>query len=105
MQNKDGKPKDYGVQWGSATKREKIITKRVCHSGYGVSIASRHVARMSHKKNREEETEEGKKARSIKVDELPSQAEIEQHMLTHIPFRSWCKHCVMGKSVSQPHKG
>ena len=24
-------------------------------------------------------------------------------MLTHIPFRSWCKYCVMGKSVSQAH--
>ena len=25
---------------------------------------------------------------------LPSGAEIEQHMLTHLPFRSWCEHCV-----------
>ena len=51
-----------------------------------------------------EETEEGRKAILVKVDELPSQAEIEEHMLTHVPFRSWCKFCVLGKSVSNPHR-
>ena len=25
-------------------------------------------------------------------------------MLTHVPFRSWCKFCVLGKSVANPHR-
>ena len=51
-----------------------------------------------------EETEEGRKARLVKVDELPSQAEIDEHMLTHVPFRSWCKFFAMGRGVSMPHR-
>ena len=38
------------------------------------------------------------------MTDLPSQKEIDEHMLTHIPFRSWCKFCVMGKSVASPHR-
>ena len=33
----------------------------------------------------------------------PSQREIEEHERTHLPFRSWCKHCVMGRAQSTPH--
>ena len=34
----------------------------------------------------------------------PNAAEVENHMLTHLPFRAWCPHCVRGKSRSKPHK-
>ena len=51
-----------------------------------------------------DESEEGRKAKGITVQELPSQSEIDQHMLTHIPFRSWCRFCVMAKSVATPHR-
>ena len=34
---------------------------------------------------------------------MPSQEEVEKHNLTHLPYRSWCKHCVMGKSKGQHH--
>ena len=27
----------------------------------------------------------------------PSQREKEEHEMTHLPFRSWCRHCIMGK--------
>ena len=33
----------------------------------------------------------------------PSQQEIESHNVNHLPFTSWCKHCVRGKSKSSPH--
>ena len=33
----------------------------------------------------------------------PSEKEVEQHMLTHLPFRSWCAHCVRGKSKGKAH--
>lgn len=28
---------------------------------------------------------------------LPNRADIDQHNLTHVPFRSWCEHCVRGR--------
>ena len=34
----------------------------------------------------------------------PSRAEVEEHYKTHLPFRSWCKHCVRGRGVEEPHK-
>ena len=34
----------------------------------------------------------------------PSKKEIEEHMVTHLPFREWCPRCVKGKSVSRPHR-
>ena len=34
---------------------------------------------------------------------LPSQAERDQHDLTHLPFRSWCAHCVRGCGQTHPH--
>ena len=33
----------------------------------------------------------------------PSQAEVEEHMLTHVPFRSWCEHCVPGRGEDSLH--
>ena len=34
---------------------------------------------------------------------LPSGAEVEQHELTHLPFRNWCRHCVHAKGKESPH--
>eukprot|EP00971_Amphidinium_carterae_P249371 4949954-Amphidinium_carterae.2 len=35
---------------------------------------------------------------------LPTQQEIEEHNITHLPYRDWCKHFVQGKSRSQHHQ-
>jgi hypothetical protein len=35
---------------------------------------------------------------------LPSPAEEAEHMLTHLPYRSWCVHCVRGKGKSTDHR-
>ena len=34
----------------------------------------------------------------------PSREEVEWHMTTHLPFRSWCPHCVRGKSKGGAHR-
>ena len=39
---------------------------------------------------------------AIRNVKLPSIAEIEEHNLTHLPFRDWCASCVQGKAVSHP---
>ena len=35
---------------------------------------------------------------------LPSKAEREMHELTHVPFRSWCEHCVRGRGEGVRHE-
>ena len=49
------------------------------------------------------DTAEAQLARSGNVPVLPSEAEVEQHELTHLPFRSWCRHCVRAKGKESPH--
>ena len=51
-----------------------------------------------------EEGEEGHRPKHRIVSDKPSQKEIDEHMITHIPFRDWCPHCVRGKSKSTPHR-
>ena len=35
---------------------------------------------------------------------LPTQAEIDEHVMTHLPYRSWCTHCVRGRGGAHPHR-
>ena len=35
---------------------------------------------------------------------LPGQAEVEMHMLSHLPYRSWCPHCVKGRGKEMHHQ-
>ena len=54
----------------------------------------------------EEDVEEEKTAPAVRVARSPGDPtprEIEEHMVTHMPFRSWCPHCVRGRGVSTPH--
>ena len=54
----------------------------------------------------EQDTEgpaEAQPARPGHVLVLPSVAEVEQHELTHLPFRNWCRHCVGAKGKESPH--
>ncbi len=54
--------------------------------------------------NIDEESEEATAAKGIKKPIRPSQAEVEQHELTHLPFRDWCEHCVRGRARDEMHK-
>ena len=39
----------------------------------------------------------------MKDPRLPGEAEIRDHQLTHLPFRSWCRHCVRGRGIEAAH--
>ena len=43
---------------------------------------------------------------TVKVQDpiLPSKDEVEEHMKTHLPYRSWCSHCVRGRGRAADHK-
>ena len=51
----------------------------------------------------EERQLEGRIPRRVKGSVQPSEREVEDHMATHVPFRSWCPYCVAGKAGSSPH--
>ena len=33
----------------------------------------------------------------------PTPAEVNRHNLTHLPYRSWCPHCVAARRANSPH--
>ena len=45
-----------------------------------------------------EAEEEHEAPRALRDPGQPTQAEIDEHDLSHIPYRPWCKHCVYGKA-------
>ena len=46
----------------------------------------------------EEETE---KIRVAPAQCRPCEAEVEEHRISHMPFRSWCQECVMGRGLGE----
>ena len=44
-----------------------------------------------------------RKTKRMPDPRLPSREEQEEHALTHVPFRSWCRHCVRGRAEECGH--
>ena len=40
--------------------------------------------------------------RKLPDPKLPSRQEVEEHCLTHLPYRNWCTFCVQGKGKASP---
>ena len=45
-----------------------------------------------------------RKLRTMLDPKLPSQVEVQQHCLTHMPYRNWCPHCVRGRGKEMEHR-
>ena len=54
--------------------------------------------------DRDEEEEEAGMRKCVRMQDpkLPSKTEVEEHNITHLPFRSWCRHCVRGRGKEMP---
>ena len=50
----------------------------------------------------EDQPERG--GRVLPAPRTPSRAEREAHDVTHMPYRSWCRFCVMGRGVERRHE-
>ena len=42
--------------------------------------------------------------RHIRDIRTPTQAEVDRHNLTHLPFRNWCPHCMRGRGKEAPRR-
>ena len=51
-----------------------------------------------------EESEETCRPKHRALPANVSKEEFDAHPLTHLPFRSWCDHCVRGQAVDGPHR-
>ena len=47
--------------------------------------------------------EEAIPAKALPSPTQPTRKEIQEHVLTHLPPRSWCRHCLRGRGTSLPH--
>ena len=52
----------------------------------------------------EEEAVEAQAPRAARAPHVPSQQEIDEHDLTHCPYRAWCEHCVRGQAKDDCHR-
>ena len=52
----------------------------------------------------EEEAVEAQVPRAARAPHVPSQQEIDEHDLTHCPYRAWCEHCVRGQAKDDCHR-
>ena len=48
--------------------------------------------------------EEAEVPKVIKVESRPSKEEVAKHNVTHLPYRSWCRHCNMGRGLPESHR-
>ena len=51
----------------------------------------------------EEEPDEAMECRICKDPGEPSQQERDEHDVTHLPYRSWCRVCLEAKGKEDPH--
>ena len=55
----------------------------------------------------EKENNENKEARQVRMPVIPyrpTKREIEEHCVSHWPFRPWCRHCGFGRAQGHPHR-
>ena len=47
---------------------------------------------------------DGQTAKGVRESRQPTENERCEHSLTHVPFRKWCKACVLSRSKGNPHR-
>ena len=52
-----------------------------------------------------EGAEDTEPARHLPSEPAPTAKQVEEHRCSHIPFRSWCKWCMMGRGLGIQHRG
>ena len=56
-------------------------------------------------KGEEEAVEsEGAAPKVIKDPGQPTRKERDEHEVCHVPYRSWCRHCVRGRAIGRPRR-
>lgn len=54
-------------------------------------------------KEAEDVPDEARRVKKVLNPHMPTNAEREEHVLTHLPYRNWCRHCVRGRGKEAAH--
>jgi hypothetical protein len=65
--------------------------------------ARRHIMAVETGGTGDELRAECQNAKAVPQPERPSPEEVATHELTHLPYRSWCAHCVRGRGRADDH--
>ena len=75
-----------------------------CCASPVASVATHEVVFAIKQDNLDELEHEQVPLRPAKIPERPSEEELRRHNLTHLPYASWCPHCVAGRGVDDKHE-
>ena len=98
----------------SQESRDQVISRRVYACGETNDVEDSGTAQGSDEpcvnmeapevEASEEDGEEAEKPKTREMPRGPTKKERQDHETTHLPFRSWCRHCVRGRGRNNPHK-
>ena len=54
--------------------------------------------------DKETEEEVARSKVNFHKGKMPTQQEIDEHEVDHLPFRKWCQVCLSARGVDDPHK-
>ena len=64
---------------------------------------------MTDEEDMDDKEEQSEESRAVRLEQkktlTPTLAEREEHERTHIPYRSWCRHCVAARATNPAHRG
>ena len=82
---------------GLVCARERRVRFYGGYSGESVVCESCHEIMVGD----DDDAEKSANLRTAASPDLPSQAEIERHRCSHIPFRRWCRDCIRGRALGE----
>jgi hypothetical protein len=77
---------------------------RLCPLQAPPGVEVHHTLQAEGIEQEQEQADEGQPAVTRPRPPTPTQEEIEQHEFTHVPYRSWCQHCVKARARDLQHK-
>ena len=101
------KPKRQRTEVGEEERTGNVERSVFENEANGEGIEEEKDFECSDKEEKEAELgQDSGDSRSMKkmIDPcLPTRAEIDEHEMTHLPFRNWCRHCIMGRGKERGH--
>ena len=81
--------------WSNTRSEKPIRPKEIFHQDGGVGFEDAEES---------EEEEEGRRPVLKRSPHQPTNEEIREHNVSHVPYRSWCPECVKGRGKEDHHK-
>ena len=73
-------------------------------SGSGGALSQEVTEEPKGEERGDEEGEEARTSRGVKAPIKVSKQEREEHERTHMPYRGWCRYCVLGRGRKMAHQ-